>query len=62
MKPIQVIKALYVDGYKVEIEFSDTTVQTIDFGPFLQKHPHPQYNKYPDTQLFKQFFIPSYKQ
>jgi len=52
-----VIKAIYVDGYKVEIWFSDTTVKIVDFGPFLQKHPNPQHNKYPDTELFKQFKI-----
>ena len=56
-KPILVINASYIDGYKVEISFSDTTVQIVDFGPFLQKHPHPQYNKYQDTELFKQFKI-----
>lgn len=55
--PVQVINASYVEGYKVEIWFSDTTVKIVDFGHFLQKHPHPQYNKYQDTELFKQFKI-----
>lgn len=56
-KPIQVEKARYVDGYKIEIEFNDHTVKTVDFGNFLAKHPHPQHNKYMDTELFKQFKI-----
>jgi len=54
---VKVVKALYTEGYKVEIWFSDTTIKTVDFGPFLQKHPHPQHDKYRDTELFKQFKI-----
>ena len=57
MKPIQVINASYIDDYKVEITFSDTTVQIVDFGSFLQKHPHPQHDKYKEIELFKQFKI-----
>ncbi|HEY3371476.1 MAG TPA: DUF2442 domain-containing protein [Prolixibacteraceae bacterium] len=57
LKPVQVTNAIYIDGYKVEIWFSDKTFKTIDFGDFLEKHPHPQHNKYKDTELFKQFKI-----
>ena len=56
-KTVQVINARYIDGYKVEIEFNDNTVKTFDFGDFLTKRPHPQYDKYKDTKLFKQFKI-----
>jgi len=57
LSPIQIKKALYMEGYSIEIEFNDHTVKTIDFGNFLVKHPHPQYNKYNDIELFKQFKI-----
>jgi hypothetical protein len=57
MKAIQVEKARYISGYKVEIEFNDKTTKTVDFGIFLEKHPHPQHDKYKDTNLFKQFKI-----
>jgi hypothetical protein len=57
MKQIQVVIARYVDDYKVEIEFNDHTIKTVDFGDFLAKHSHPQYDKYKDIKLFKQFKI-----
>lgn len=56
-KPVQVEKATYIDGYNVKIWFNDKTVKTVDFGNFLAKHPHPQYDKYKDLKLFKQFKI-----
>lgn len=57
MKTITVEKATYVDGYKVAIVFNDKTTQTVDFGGFLIKNPHPGHDKYKDIQLFKQFKI-----
>ena len=57
MKTISVVKAIYVEAYKVEIEFNDKTRQTVDFGTFLMKNPHPCHDKYRDLNLFKQFSI-----
>jgi len=59
MKTIQVERATYVDGYRIEIEFSDRTAKTVDFDIFLAKHPHPAHDKYKDINLFKQFKIES---
>lgn len=56
-EPLQIRKARYVEDYSIEIEFNDHTVRVVDFGHFLKKHPHPQYNKYNDIELFKQFKI-----
>ena len=56
-EPAQIKKARYVEGFSIEIEFNDHTVKIVDFGDFLAKHPHPQYNKYNDIELFKQFKI-----
>ena len=39
MKTIQVEKAKYIDGYKIEIFFSDETVKVVDFGTFILKIP-----------------------
>ena len=51
-KSVEVKKAHYVDGYKIEIEFNDLTVKTVDFGNFLAKHSHPQYDKYKGHRTF----------
>ncbi|MCL4482442.1 MAG: DUF2442 domain-containing protein [Bacteroidetes bacterium] len=57
MKTIQVEKAKYIDGYKIEIFFSDETVKVVDFGTFILKNPHPVHDKYRDIQKFKKFKI-----
>ena len=57
MKTIQVEKAKYIDGYKVEILFNDKTVKIVDFSSFILKNPHPAHDKYRDIQKFKKFMI-----
>ncbi|AQG79347.1 DUF2442 domain-containing protein [Spirosoma montaniterrae] len=57
MKYIRVTEARHIGDYKVLIRFNDNTEQTIDFGPFLYEHPHPQYNRYRDLALFKTFTV-----
>lgn len=59
MRTLSIIKAEYIDGYRLNILFSDSTSQIIDFGPFLTNHPHPQHNKYRITSNFKRFKIES---
>ena len=54
---ILITDAVYVSDYKVNIKFADETEKTIDFGIFLKKYPHPQYNKYLDVKNFKKFKI-----
>lgn len=39
------------------LTFSDNTVQTVDIGEFIRRHPHPQYNKYLDPRKFSRFAI-----
>ena len=55
MKAISVSKAAYVDGYRVEVMFNDCKRRVVDFGNFLNKHSHPQYNKYKKPENFKKF-------
>ena len=57
MKAIQVEKAKYLDGYKVEILFNDKTIKIVDFGSFILKNHHPAHDKYRDIQKFKKFKI-----
>ena len=57
MGNIAVLRAEYVDGLSLKVFFSDKTNRVIDFSDFLQRHPHPQYNKYQKPSLFKQFAI-----
>lgn len=54
---IMVTHAEYVSAYNILISFSDLTQQTVDFGPFLVGHPHPQYNKYKNPIHFRKFKI-----
>ena len=56
-KIIKLVNANYINDYVVELSFDDGVVQQIDFGNFLHKHPHPQYDKYRDLKKFKQFKI-----
>jgi len=57
MRTLAVTDADYIDGYRLEVHFTDGTTQLVDFGPFLQNHPHPQHNKYRQLSNFKRFRI-----
>ena len=57
MENIVVTRAEYIEGLSLRVWFSDSTSRLIDFGEFIDRHPHPQYNKYKQPRLFKQFSI-----
>ncbi|MEO5947333.1 MAG: hypothetical protein ABIP79_11000 [Chitinophagaceae bacterium] len=57
MKIISVREAKYIDGFKVELLFSDNNKKVVDFSGFLKTHNHPQYNKYKKEANFKKFSI-----
>lgn len=57
MNAISVSKAAFLAGYKLEVGFSDNKKQVVDFGNFLNRHSHPQYNKYKKPENFKKFKI-----
>ncbi len=54
---IKVTDAEYVSDFKVQITFSDSTRQVINFQDFLDNNPHPQYDKYKNLKHFKNFRI-----
>ncbi|MBP3774097.1 MAG: hypothetical protein ILA34_01955 [Bacteroidaceae bacterium] len=57
MKRLCIIKAEDVGNLTVSLTFSDSTVQIVDIGEFIRRHPHPQYNKYLDPRKFGRFAI-----
>ena len=57
MKTIAVSNANYIEGYKIEVIFSDNKKNVVDFGTFLSTHSHPQYNKYKNPENFKKFKV-----
>jgi hypothetical protein len=54
---IHIIKASYVGAYDVDLTFSDGKIQRVNFGNFLRRNPHPQYDKYKNGEAFKSFRI-----
>ncbi|MDR0872878.1 MAG: DUF2442 domain-containing protein [Prevotellaceae bacterium] len=56
-KYINIVNADYLGDYKIKLQFNDDVVRQIDFGYFLQNHPHPQHNKYRDLRNFRKFKI-----
>ncbi|MVM40838.1 DUF2442 domain-containing protein [Spirosoma sp. HMF3257] len=57
MRTVAVTEAEYAGEHRLQIRFSDGTSQVVDFGPFLQNHPHPQHDKYRRLVNFKRFRI-----
>ena len=57
MSNIVVTSAKDLGGLRVEVEFNDGHKSVVDIGDFIRKHPHPQYNKYLNPELFRTFSI-----
>ena len=57
MNTIIVTGTVYLDAFKVRIEFSDHTWKVIDFEQFLKENQHPQWAKYNKINNFKKFKI-----
>lgn len=55
--PIQIVSAKHINEYRLQISFSDSSEQIIDFKPFLTSSQHPEISKYLDTNLFQTFSI-----
>jgi hypothetical protein len=53
----EVLKSEYTGEYTVRLSFSDGTVNDVDFGNYLYRHPHPQYDKYRNLSRFKKYKI-----
>lgn len=57
MEKIRVTSAEYVGNNTLRIIFTDGFQRELDFGDFIRKHPHPQYDKYLVEENFRQFSI-----
>ena len=57
MEMLYIIKAEDKGNLTVSLTFSDNTMQTVDIGDFIRRHPHPQYNKYLDPKKFSRFTL-----
>jgi hypothetical protein len=55
-KEVSVQDVRHLGGCQMEIVFSDSHVQKIDFKPFLQQ-AHPELRKYLDEKKFVQFSV-----
>ena len=54
---MNIVDAVYSGGLSLTLTFSDGTVRVVDFGSFIRNHPHPQYDKYLDPDVFRTFAI-----
>ena len=57
MKAISIISATYTQDHQIEFIFNDGKKQHVDFKPFLDKFPHPAYNRLQDTKEFSNFWL-----
>ena len=57
MSRLYITNAANAGNLSVNLWFSDNTMQTVNVGDFIRRHPHPQYNKYLDPRKFRQFSI-----
>ena len=53
MKKLQILNAVIAGDLVVRLYFNDDTIQIVDIGDFIRRHPHPQYNKYLNPVNFK---------
>jgi hypothetical protein len=54
---IDIVRAEYVDGYRIHLFFNDGKEHIVDFGPFLCNARNPVFKKYRDVSEFKNFTI-----
>jgi len=54
---VMVVSVKWLRDYKLEINFSDTTSQIIDFSSFIINSKHPDINQYQDISRFKKYTI-----
>lgn len=57
MARLIITEARPVGNLTVEMKFNDNTIQRVNIGDFIFRHPHPQYDKYLDEQEFRKFII-----
>ena len=54
---IEIIRAEYLNGYRIKLRFSDNKIEIVDFKTFLENSKNPTTRKYLAIKLFKEFKI-----
>ncbi|MEK7727416.1 MAG: DUF2442 domain-containing protein [candidate division KSB1 bacterium] len=54
---IDLVRAEYLEGYKIHLWFSDGKDHVVDFGPFLQAARNPMSTRYREVGAFQQFRV-----
>ncbi len=54
---VSIVKANYIDGYKIKLEFDDRTTQVIDFEELILSSRNPMVKKFQDINELKSFDI-----
>jgi hypothetical protein len=54
---IEIEYAEHIEGYKLQLRFSNGTERLIDFGNFLRKSLNPLIRKYLDIERFRNFTV-----
>ena len=54
---IEIESANYINGYVIQIRFTNGFEQLVDFEPFLSASLHPSIKKYLNKKLFTEFHI-----
>lgn len=57
MARLIITEAHHIGNFTMEMKFNDNTIQRINIGEFIRRHPHPQYDKYLDEQEFLKFTL-----
>lgn len=54
---IEIINALYIGDFVIQLQFNNGVSKHINFKPFLEASMHPSIKKYLDEAKFKSFKI-----
>lgn len=54
---LEVIQAIQLSDYMLEVKFSDGKINQIDFKEFLSRSSHPEICKYLNQDLFSTFEV-----
>jgi hypothetical protein len=57
VETLEIVRAEYVGGYTLRLEFSDGRIHPVDFAPFILHARNPMTTKYKDTKHFQSFEI-----
>ncbi len=57
MERIYIVSAVEKGNLALELTFNDGHKSIVNVGDFIRQHPHPQYNKYLNPEMFSTFTI-----